>query len=144
MLNRPVALTVAGDCSLFLALLHVAFVFAPASVLRFFGAPAWVLSGGPKAIGATLVVALGLGLFAAYAFSGAGRIRPLPLLWIGIWTIGAIYTLRGLLLLPQIVIALRQPASVAPRFLVFSLVSLVLGLLYLSGGWNRGPRSANR
>jgi hypothetical protein len=80
--------------------------------------------------GLTLLFAV----WAAYAFSGAGTIRRIPLLRTGLITIGVIYTLRGLLIGPQVAWFLSgYRAAIPPRQLVFSAVALFTGLAHLVG-----------
>jgi hypothetical protein len=86
-----------------------------------------------------VLVTFGLALmFAAwgvYALSGAGVIRPLPLLRVSLIAIGVIYILRSLLLPSELVQLFANGASV--RFVIFSLGSLAAGLLYLVGTLTR-------
>jgi hypothetical protein len=63
--------------------------------------------------------------------------RRLPLLTAGLVTVGAIYTLRGLLIIPQLVAALRHPGLIPWQFFLFSGMSLVLGLAHLAGTFGR-------
>jgi hypothetical protein len=79
----------------------------------------------------SLLVAL-FAAWGAYALSGAGVIRPLPLRRTALVLIAAIYTLRGLLLVPELV-QLARGGLAAPRIAVFSTVSLAIGLLYIVG-----------
>jgi hypothetical protein len=136
-MNGQRLLKLAGWLSTAIAALHVVIVFLGPPAYRYFGAgeamarQAEAGSLFPAAL--TFAVAVVFILFALYAFAGAGTIRRLPLLRTGLVTIGAIYTLRGLLLFPQLTGYLREPPIVAPRDLVFSTVSLVIGLLYLVG-----------
>ena len=72
--------------------------------------------------------------WSAYACSGAGVVRRLPLLRTALILIGSVYTLRGLVLGPQLVWFFSgYRALVPPRQLVFSGVSLVIGVSYLIG-----------
>lgn len=133
--QRPLKL--AGWLSAAIAALHVVIIFFGPPAYRYFGAGEAMArqaeAGSLFPAAFTLLVATVFVLFALYAFAGAGTIRRLPLLRTGLVTIGAIYSLRGLLLLPQLAGYLRQPPVVAPRDLAFSMVSLCIGLLYLVG-----------
>ena len=80
---------------------------------------------------ATVALALVFAIWAIYAFSGAGLIGPLPLLRTGLIAIGVIYILRALFLPSEINMVLTQGYPF--RFVVFSTISLVTGLLYLIG-----------
>ena len=125
-----------GLASLAVALLHVAIAIIGAPAYLWFGAGPYLAAlaqaGSPLPAALTMVVALALVLAGAYALSGAGLVPRLPRLAEGIWLIGAIYSLRGLAAFPQAV-RLLSGGPMEPRELVFSLVSLGLGVLYLAG-----------
>jgi hypothetical protein len=75
-------------------------------------------------------------LFGLYALSGAGLIRRLPLLNLGLFGIGAVYTARGIAFIPQLLVLLGILPSVRViplAHLLSSLVSLSVGVLYLAG-----------
>lgn len=82
------------------ALLHVGCIVFGASWYRFFGAGermARLAEAGdwrPTAV-TSLIVAV-LSIWALYALSAAGAIRPLPLLRTGMCAITAVYLLRGI------------------------------------------------
>ena len=80
---------------------------------------------------ATVALALIFAIWAIYTFAGAGLIRPLPLLHAALIAIGVIYILRALFLPMEINMVVTQGYPF--RFVVFSTVSLVAGLLYLVG-----------
>jgi hypothetical protein len=79
----------------------------------------------------TVFFAVIFALWALYAFSGAGLTSQLPLLRAALIAICAIYLLRALALLPEIDMLAHQGYPF--RFVVFSSVSLLAGLLYLIG-----------
>jgi len=87
--------------------------------------------GSSLIIIATVVLALIFAIWAIYAFSGAGLIVRLPLLRGALIAIGVIYILRALFLPSEINMVLTQGYPF--RFVVFSTVLLVAGLLYLVG-----------
>lgn len=78
---------------------------------------------------ATLVVAAVFFVFGLYGLSGAGKYKRLPFLKVGIFSIGGIYLLRGLL---EVVAAFTQGITpfTAP-------IAIGIGLLYVLGGWQR-------
>ena len=145
-------LKIGGASSAFIAALHLAIIFVGAPAYRYFGAGEQMArldetgSLGPALVTAGLTVVFAL--WAAYAFSGAGLLRRLPLLRTGLVVIGAIYTARGLLFGPQLVWFLSGfRDAVPPRQLVFSAVSLLTGLCYLAGArqqWERLRPGAGR
>lgn len=130
-------LKLGGILSLGVALLHIAIIFVGAPAYRYFGAPEGYAraaeSGSVSPAMRTLVLVTIFAIWGLYAFSGAGVIRRLPLLRIGLLLIGAIYTLRGVFIFQQIFQALTASDHVEPRKIVFSLVSLIIGFAYLIG-----------
>lgn len=127
----------AALASFAIAIVHVAAIFGGESFARFFNAPPLVLAMIQQRslwiIPVVLVLCGVLSTFGLYAWSGAGRMRRLPLLRTGLVTVGAIYFLRGLLLGPLVVFAVRHPGGVSWQSFAFCIVSLLLGLAYLAG-----------
>lgn len=133
--GRAVLLVAAG-CSLAVALLHAVVPLVGPAAYRFIGgfSQARAVESG-AAVRLALItysVALLFAIWALYAFSGAGVLRRLPLLRLGLLVIGGIHTLRGLRLIPETVASL-QGTRVPQRFLWFSAVSLAIGASYLVG-----------
>jgi len=136
---------VAAASSAFIAALHVVIIFVGARAYRYFGAgePMARLDEQGSLVPAivTAFLTLVFTVWAAYALSGAGLLRRLPLLRTGLIVIGVLYTARGILLEPQAVWFLSgYREAVPPRQLVFSAVSLLTGLAYLAGtraAWSR-------
>ncbi len=116
------------------ALLHVAIVFGGAPWYRFFGAGERMASAAeagrayPAIV--TLGIALVLGLWAAYALSGAGLLAALPLLKWCLAAITGVYLLRGLAIFPLFLFA-REQAT--PFLLWSSLICIGYGLVHLFG-----------
>jgi hypothetical protein len=136
-------LLAAGLGSLAVVGFHVAAAFSP-RLQRGFGAPESLIEKGPVAMGAAALVLAGVfAAWAAYAFSGAGLLPRAPLLGPCLLLIGAIYTARGMLLLPELLMAAgamraRLPTDV--QRVGSSAVSLAIGLAYLVGtiaGWTQ-------
>ncbi len=124
-----------------LALLHVACLFLGEAGARFFTAPPFVLrlirDGSWMMFPVLLVVVGVLGTFGLYAWSAAGRMRRLPWLRGGLAAVGAIYTLRGLALIPQAILMAQHPGILPWQTLLFSSVSLTLGCAHLVGARQR-------
>jgi len=120
-----------------LALLHVVCLFTGEATARFFTAPPFVmemiLTGSWLIVPVCLAIVAVLGSFGLYAWSAAERMRRLPALRVGLIAIGAIYTLRGLALLPQTLAMLHFPGGIPWQAPVFSAVALALGLAHLAG-----------
>jgi hypothetical protein len=137
-------LVAGGVLSLSGVVLHLATIAGGPEWYRFFGAGervARMAEAGrwtPAAMAAG--IALLLAIAAAYAFSGAGLIRPLPLLRTGLVAITAVYLARGLVVLWPA--ALRRP-DLSMDFMIWSsLIVLLFGMLYLVGTWRAWPTLA--
>lgn len=132
-------LKLGGILSFAVALLHVIIIFIGAPAYRYFSAGEDMATAAESGSAFPAVLTLSLvAIFAIWGFyglSGAGVIRRLPLLKIALILIGAIYTLRGVAVFQQLFqIATSSAAeTTAPREIVFSLVSLIIGLAYLIG-----------
>lgn len=137
------ALLSAGLLSAAIAVLHVIIIFVGAPAYRYFGAGeemarrAEAGSAFPALL--TAVVTLFFAAFAFYGLAGAAVAPRPPLLRTGLIVIGVIYALRGLLLAPQLVAYSSNAPHLAQKDLVFSAVSLVIGLLFLFGTWHAWP-----
>jgi hypothetical protein len=141
-------LILAGILSFLVALFQAVVTFSPAWSL-YFGAPEKLVSNVPLLYVTGLVAAVLFGIFGLYAMSGAGYIRHLPLLRGVLLAIGCLYVLRGLLVIPIILITagyLQSSRPIPTTGLASSLVSLLIGLLYLAGtiGSWRSLRPASR
>ncbi|HWM93764.1 MAG TPA: hypothetical protein VN493_23600 [Thermoanaerobaculia bacterium] len=137
-MNGNIALKIAGCLSAAVAALHVVIVFVGPRAYRYFGAGEDLARQAEAGSFLPAVITLGIAavftVFALYAFSGAGSIRRLPLLRTGLVVIGLIYTVRGLALISELL------QGAIPRHLVFSAVSLTIGIAYLWGTWRAWPR----
>ena len=133
-------LALAGCLSLAVAAFQLILTFSP-TLCRVFGAPEELMTGDPLWFYLASFSATALfGIWGLYGLSGAGRIRRLPLLRTGLLAIGGVYTLRGLLLIPVLLLVIGLvPAEgpVPPQLLFASLlassVALSIGVLYLVG-----------
>jgi putative oxidoreductase len=123
------------------SLLHVGIILGGPEWYRFFGAGermARLAARGsiyPAVI--TAGIAVVLGVWALYAFSGAGVIRRLPFVRLALVSIAAIYLARGILGIP-LVLMLEDPYSNQLRarmtfMVVSSVVCVCLGLCYAFG-----------
>lgn len=148
MKNFRRILVFASLSSFTVALFQAAIGFSP-SLSLYFGAPELLVKNTGALISVSLIFAVIIVVFGLYAISGAGYIRTLPWLKQILAVISGIYILRGLLLIPEGLVVmgvLNISIPVAPRFVVFSLGSLLIGLIYLIGtvgGWYTFPSKKN-
>ena len=138
---RNVWLVAAGVLSAAASLLHVATIIGGPDWYRFFGAGeemAGAAERGSFVPGAvTAAIAGMLAIWALYAFSAAGLIRRLPLLRTALVLITGVYMLRGLALIPLLVL---KPELGDTFAIVSSLVVLLYGITYAVGTWQAWPR----
>jgi hypothetical protein len=129
-----------GVMSALISLLHVILAVFP-ELYRFIGPDQSALTemasqGSGITTLVSVVLALLFAVWALYAFSGAGLIPPFPLLRFALILISVIYLLRAMFLPSEIGMVLNQGYPF--RFIVFSAISLVAGLLYIIGMLRRG------
>lgn len=137
-MNDSRFLSLAGYSSFFLGLIHVPFVFLGEQAARFFSAPEFVLvlvrERSPWLFLVVAVLLFVFGLFGAYPLSAAGKLSlRLPSIKVGLLAIATIYTLRGLVLVPQLLALARRPHSLPPQVPVFSAVALLVAFFYWRG-----------
>ena len=133
-MRRNVWLIAGGMLSAVAALLHIAIIAGGPDWYRFFGAGEAMAQAAERGATApaliTVAIAAVLGTWAAFAWSGAGLIRRLPLLRTALVTITAIYCLRGLAPLPIILI---RPGVLTAFDYWSSAIVLVYGLVHAIG-----------
>ncbi len=123
-----------GVLSALASLLHLACIIGGPAWYRFFGAgeamARLAARGSIRPTIITLGIAAMLGIWSAYAFSGAGLIGRLPLLRLGLVVITGIYLLRALAL----PLMLRTMPDRSRTFLVWSsAIVLVFGVVHAIG-----------
>ena len=132
--SHNLALIVGASLSALAALLHVGIIVGGASWYRFFGAGqamARACEQGrwyPAIV--TVAIAVVLAFCSAYALSGAGVIAALPWLKPALCAIASIYLLRGLVLVPVLIMS-RTAAT--PFWFWSSAICLVFGAAHLIG-----------
>jgi hypothetical protein len=137
-MRRNPWLVAGGVLSAAAAVLHIGVILGGPDWYRFFGAGEQMAQmaerGSPVPALVTLAIAAVLAVWAAYAFAGAGLIRRLPLMRVALVTITAIYSLRGVLIVPL----LFNP--VATDFDIWSsLIVLGYGIVHLVGTLRAWP-----
>ena len=149
-LKGKTLIILAAAGSFTVALVHLAAIFIGPEAYRLLGAgedfAAWAETGSIIPALITFGLVFLFAIFGCYALSGAGIIRKLPLLTLGLLGIAALYTLRGLALFIELgmVLATKFPFNALSLF--YSAVSLAIGVIYFAGikaNWNK-LRNANR
>lgn len=122
-----------GVINCLIGLLHLIIPFIGPSAYIFFGAGDVMASIAETKPIVPAVTTMLLGLvfitFGLYAFSGAGIIKRLPVLHIGLAAIGGVFMARGLLIPLDVYFFLTDKPSI--RYAGFSLIALIVGFLYL-------------
>ncbi len=135
MRSNP-ALVIGGLLSSAAAILHLAVIVGGPTWYRFFGAGEGMArmaeAGHWYPVVVTIGIATVLGIWAAYAFAGAGLIPRLPLMRTGLVVISTIYLLRGLVIVPALIM---NGGAFEPFVLWSSLIVLVYGIAYAVGTW---------
>ncbi len=141
-MNRSkIFLILAGCLNLGVAVFQAVISFVP-KWSAYFGAGE-LASNPTMLLVAGLIVTILFAIAGLYGLSGAGVIRRLPLLRLGLAVICFVYIFRGILFIPQLLVtigSLPSPEPVPLQYLLSSLVALIIGLLYLIGlvaGWKR-------
>lgn len=127
-------LIVGGALSGIAALAHLACLVVGAPLFRLLGAGeqmAQLHDAGhwyPTAI--TLAIAAVLAIWAAYALSGAGVLRKLPLRRTVLSAVTAVYIVRGVAFVPAMA---YFPGNSITFWVVSSSICLAIGLVHLAG-----------
>lgn len=116
------------------AMLHLAIIIGGGPWYRFFGAGermARAAEAGRRYPGfVTLGIAGILFLWGAYALSGAGVLAPLPFLKFALVAISGVYMVRGLVIVPLVLLAVDKLTSFA---VWSSLICLAYGVVHVIG-----------
>ena len=142
-MNRPSYLLIfAGVLSFCAAIFQAVIAFVPEWSAAF-GAGDALVTNPSLLLALGLLVALVLVIFGLYGLSGAGVIRRLPLLRLGLLAIGLLYGLVGINFIIQVLVMLGILPSAGPlpiHKLLVSFGALVAALAYLIGlavSWKR-------
>jgi putative oxidoreductase len=135
-------LTLGAAMSFIVALLHLAMIPIGVEAYDFFTAPTRFVElarrGSPVPPLFTLLLAAIFTTFGFCALSAAGRAPRLPHVRIVLIFICGIYLLRGLVVVPELLLYLHT-SDIPGRALVFSLISLLIGMVYTVGLALRWP-----
>jgi hypothetical protein len=136
MIKLEYSLLAGGAISALISILHVILALWPTLYRHISAGQESSLAqmaekGSTSTTIATIALALIFAIWATYAFSGTGLIHPLPWLRVALIAISVIYILRALVIPTEVNMVLNQGYPF--RFVVFSTISLMTGLLYLIG-----------
>ncbi len=135
-------LVLAGALSFCAALFQAVIGFIPEWSAAF-GAGDMLVSNPTLLLISAILVAFLLVIFGLYGLSGAGIIRRLPWLRLGLLLIGLLYSLVGIYFIPQMMVVLGILPSAQPvpiYLLLITFGALVACLAYLIGlavNWKR-------
>lgn len=135
MLKKIKFLRLAGILSFSVALFQAIIALSPSWSL-YFGAPEKLVSNVTLLIISGIAMSIIFIVFGLYGLSGAGDIRHLPLLRIVLLGIASIFTLRGLLIILQLLIlagVVHSEKVITPQLILSSIVSLMIGIIYIIG-----------
>jgi hypothetical protein len=142
-MNRPSSLLIlAGVLSFCAAIFQAVIAFVPEWSAAI-GAGDALVSNPPLLLTLGLLVALVLVIFGLYGLSGAGVIRRLPLLRLGLLAIGLLYSTVGINFIFQVLVMVGILPSSGPipiYQLLISFGAFVASLAYLIGlavSWKR-------
>jgi ABC-type glycerol-3-phosphate transport system permease component len=134
-----------GALSTLASALHLAVIAGGPDWYRFFGVGEEMARAAERGslmpAVVTLCIAILLAVWAAYAFSGAGLIRRLPLARTALILISGICLARGLLIVP---VALYVPYPEGAFDYWSSLIVLAYGLIHAVGTWRAWPAISGR
>jgi hypothetical protein len=128
------------------AVLHIAIIAGGPEWYRLFGAGEGMARAAARGSVTPAIITIGiaslLAISAAYAFSGAGLIRRLPLLRTGLVVISTVYLARGFALFSP---ALLARPDLSHTFVIWSsAIVLLFGLTYVLGTWRAWQHLSNR
>jgi hypothetical protein len=133
--SNSMLLRSAGIISLLIALFQAIISFSSEWSL-YFGAPLELTNNPILLIVSGLLVSIIFIVFGLYALSGTGDMRPLPFLRSGLIIIGGIYTLRGFIIILELLVffnVININDKVTLVSIMSSFVSLLIGIIYLIG-----------
>ncbi len=137
MYDPTILLTFGGIICFLISILHVVIIIVGPKAYHYFGAGEDLTKLAEKhSVIPTLVtsfIAAVLAVFGLYAFSGAGKFGPMPLLGPILIVIGFIFSVRGLVLPYQLFTLLTKPQKADVKEIFFSLISLCAGFCFLYG-----------
>lgn len=132
-MDRRSWLKIAAGCSFFIAICQTVISLSP-SAAAYFRAPPPLLENRWRLFLVGEGAALIMVVFGLYALSGAGSIRRLPLLRLGLIGISSLYLLRGLFFIVSLLIILGiLKGEILIQGEISTLIFLAAGIAYAIG-----------
>ena len=132
-MDKKLWLKVAAGLSFFMAICQTVISLSPAAA-TYFQAPPSLLENRLQLFLIGEGAALILVVFGLYALSGAGSIRHLPLLRLGLTGISSLFLLRGLFFILTVLVLLGiLEADILVQGVVSDLVFLAAGIVFAVG-----------
>lgn len=132
-MDKKLWLKVAAGLSFFMAICQTVISLFPAAA-AYFQAPPPLLENRMQLFLVGEGAALILVIFGLYALSGAGSIRRLPLLRLGLIGISSLYLLRGLFFILDVLIILGiLEGEILVQGIISTIVFLAAGIAYAVG-----------
>ena len=132
-MDKKLWLIIAAGFSFFMAACQMFISLSPAAA-AYFGAPPPLLEDRSQLLLWGMAAVLVLVVFGLYALSGAGRIRRLPLLLIGLIGISCLFLLRGMFLVLDVLVVLGiLEGELLVQGTISTLVFLGAGIVYAVG-----------
>lgn len=132
-MDKRVWLKVAAGLSFFMAICQTVISLSPAAA-AYFEAPPPLLEDRMQLFLIGEAAALILVIFGLYALSGAGSIRQLPLLRLGLIGVSSLYLLRGLFIVLTLLTILGiLEGEILTQGVISHLVFLSAGIAYAVG-----------
>jgi hypothetical protein len=132
--NGNVWLILAGTGAFLGGLLHVLALIGGPEWIAFLRAPEWAVESARQGtwiapVGAMAITGL-MWLCSTYAFSGAGRLRKLPLLRTALFSISFVCMVRGVILIPLVLMYPALLARIGTFDIAASLIWLAIGVFF--------------
>jgi putative oxidoreductase len=123
-----------GLFSLAFAIFQISGIFFPPDLIVYFGGPVELQAENPFLYSLLcLIIGIIVATAGLYALSGAGKFRRLPFLRTVLIAITAIYLLRGLNIILEIISMFKHSNLYLMHSAVFSLIAFCIGIIHLTG-----------
>ena len=123
-----------GIFSIAFAIFQVSAILWTPAMVEYFGGPVQMQAQQPVAYALSCaLIGLVVAVCGLYAFSGAGKYRRLPFMKSVLVAVTAVYLLRGLMIITDMIAMQKSPLKPLTHFLVYSSIALFIGIVHLGG-----------